>query len=339
MKAETDIMLRGLIWGFLLLLACTLPARAESFEFTSRTYAGFYQLLRGEASGEVTIKAALALPASSGPHPVLVVAHSCDGWSGAGHGEALILEAARSAGYATLVYDSFVPRAWSNVCSGGAGAAGSPSLISDAFAALEALAKDDRIRKDAIFIAGASMGGMTSWFTALEPLRRRLVSGDLRFAGHSSFYPSGEHGFMADKVFAGGPVLVMFGLDDDWTPPRRARLMVERQMSYSKVPPPDIRLIDYENARHGWLNVQMQGVKQLPSASSRLNCPLIFMGQSLAANHLIWVDGREMDVAPSDMKSHLATCAMPGVTIEGSREATNKSLSEMIGLMNRIAGK
>jgi dienelactone hydrolase len=339
MRARADTVSRGLFSGCLLLLTWAFPALAEPFEFPSRTYNGFYQLLKGDASGEVTIKAALEIPAAPGPHAVLVVAHSCAGWSGAGHGENLILEAARAAGYATLVYDSFVPRGWSNVCSGTAGAAGSPSLITDAFSALEALAKDDRIRKDMIFIAGASMGGMTSWFTAIEPLRRRLVTGDLRFAGHSSFYPSGEHGFVADKVFAGGAVLVMFGLDDDWTPPKRARLMVERQMRYSKAPLPDIRLIDYENARHGWLNVQMQGVKQLPSASSRLNCPLIFMGQDLPANHLIWADGREMDVAPSDMKSHLATCAMPGVTIEGSREATRKSLSEMIGLMNRIAGK
>ncbi|TAN50627.1 MAG: hypothetical protein EPN26_09885 [Rhodospirillales bacterium] len=327
-------------WGLLFLLsAFTQPVLAEPFEFTSRTYGGFPQLLRGEVQAEVTLKAILEIPPGPGPHAALVVAHSCAGWGGIGHGEKMILDAAREAGYATLIHDSFGPRGWKNVCSGEAGTAGNPSVIADAFAALEALSKDPRIKKDAIFIAGASMGGMTAWFAALEPLRQRLVTGGARFAGHSAFYPAGGNGFIADKVFTGGPVVVMFGLDDDWTPPKRVRLMMERQMAFAKEPQPEIRFVDYAGARHGWLNVQMQDVKFLPKASSQLNCPLIFTGQGAAFSRLIWADGREMDVAPTDVRKYMADCAIPGVTMQGHVDVTRKSLDEMIALMNRVDRK
>ena len=323
----------------LLFLAMAAVAKAEPLEFPSRTYGGFPQLMKGEPSGDVVIKAILDFPPGPGPHPALVVAHSCAGLNASGHGERAIIETASKAGFATLAYDSFDLRGWQNVCTGSAGTAGSPSVIADAFAALQALAKDGRIRKDAIFVAGASMGGMTAWFTALEPLRQRLVVGDLRFAGHSAFYPAGENGFIADKVFAGGPILVMFGLDDDWTPPKRVRLLMKSQLAYSKEPPPEIRFVDYEGARHGWLNVQMRTVKYLPSASSRLHCPLVFTGQGLAANHLIWVDGREADAQPSEMKQHLSGCAVPGVNIEGSVSVTEKSLAEMTAFMKQVLGR
>ncbi|CAA6606244.1 exported hypothetical protein [Rhodospirillaceae bacterium LM-1] len=330
--------MRNLLLACLFILLPGLSASAETFEFTSRTYAGMPQIQKGEPTNEIVIKGILDVPSGSGPHPALVVAHSCGGWTASGRGEQLILDAAKQAGYATLVYDSFDPRGWQNVCSGTAGAAGTPSLIADAFTALNALSKDSRIRKDAIFIAGASMGGMTSWFAALEPLRRRQVEGDLRFSGHISFYPSGDHGFIADKVFAGGPILVMFGLDDDWTPPKRVRLMMERQKAYSKEAPPEIRFVEYENARHGWLNLDVRSVKYLSMASSRLNCPLVYYGGA-SSNHLIWVDGREMDVPFSETGKHLAGCASSGVTMEGNAAITAKSLAEMVSHMNRLLGR
>jgi dienelactone hydrolase len=318
-------------------LAIVGNAKAEQLEFASRSYAGMPQLLRGEAGAEITIKGILHVPAGSGPHPALVVAHSCAGWTASGHGEEKIIEAAEKAGFATLVYDSFDPRNWQNVCAGSAGPAGTPSVVADAFAALQALGKDERIQKDAIFVAGASMGGMTAWYTSLEPLRRKVVQGDARFAGHISFYPSGDHGVIADKVFAGGPVLVMFGLQDDWTPPKRVRLMMERQKAYSKQPLPEIRYVDYEGARHGWLNVGIFSAKYLPSASSRLNCPLIYYGGA-ESNHMIWVDGREMDVPFAESGKHLNGCATPGVTIEGSSSVTTKSLAEMTAFMKQVLG-
>lgn len=331
------MMIRSLM--ILCLLASIVPAaKAEPFDFASRTYAGMPQLLRGEAGAEITVKGILQVPDGSVPHPALVVAHSCGGWTASGHGETKIIEAARKAGFATLVYDSFDPRNWQNVCAGTTGPAGTPSVVADAFAALSALAKDSRIKKDAIFIAGASMGGMTSWYTALEPLRKKLVSGDIRFAGHSSFYPSGDHGVIADKAFAGGPVLVMFGLQDDWTPPKRLRLMMERQIGFSKEPAPEIRFVDYEEARHGWLNVEIRSSKYLPMASSRLNCPLVFYGKS-DTNHLVWVDGREMDVPFSETVKHLTGCNTSGVTMEGSVSTTEKSLAEMTAFMKRVLGQ
>jgi len=143
-------------WAFLFLFsAFTQPVLAEPFEFASRTYGGFPQLMRGEVQAEISLKAILEVPPGPGPHAALVVAHSCAGWGGVGHGEKMILDAAREAGYATLIHDSFGPRGWKSVCTGEAGTAGNPSVIADAFAALEELSKDPRIKKDAIFIAGA----------------------------------------------------------------------------------------------------------------------------------------------------------------------------------------
>ncbi|MBF0269698.1 MAG: dienelactone hydrolase family protein [Alphaproteobacteria bacterium] len=331
------MMMRFLL-AFCLFASLSSAVLAEPFEFSSRTYAGFGQLLRQETSGEVSIKAILDVPPGTGPHPVLVVAHSCAGLNASGHGEKLIRDAAREAGFATLLYDSFDPRNWQNVCTGSAGPAGTPSVIADAFAALDALSADGRFRKEGIFIAGASMGGMTSWFSALEPLRNRLVKSNARYAGHSAFYPSGDHGFIADKVFAGGDVLVMFGQDDDWTPPKRVRLMMERQKSYSKVETPEIRFVDYEGARHGWLNVDIRNAKNLPMASTRLNCPIIYYQLSDTV-HLLWVDGREMEAPIAALGKHLSGCAVPGVTIEGNMAVTAKSLAEMTSFMKRVLGK
>ncbi|MCC7168270.1 MAG: dienelactone hydrolase family protein [Rhodospirillales bacterium] len=331
--------MRRFLFALALLLSPVLASAqsTQPIDLASATYENYGLLARGQAKGPVTIKATLELPAGEGPFGAVVVSHSCGGWIDSGKSEKTILDAFLKAGWATLIYDSFVVRDWRNVCAGAAGAAGGPSMIADAYAALAALAQHPKIRPDRIVNAGASMGGMTAHDTAFDLYRQRLAP-QARFAAHIAYYPAVGTGFARPDAYSGAPILMLLGGADDWTPAARTLRFLDLQKRYAGQVP-EIAVITYPDAQHAWLNLGMAGRVRNNAGRNAQACPLTFLtgGPDML---LVLADGSERRAQSRDaIMSHFGSCWTYGVTMEASDDVTRQSLADSFAFLERVLGK
>ncbi len=162
----------------------------EVIEYKSGTPAGFRQFTtRNYAIDSVTIKAFLTLPDHvQGQVPAMVVVHGSGGVTDSREGE--WARRLKEIGVAALVIDSFGPRGISETATDQSKLSFSVN-VADALNALKALASDPRIDKNRIGIIGFSKGGSVALVTALEVVRKSIITDSLMFAIHVSLYPAG----------------------------------------------------------------------------------------------------------------------------------------------------
>jgi dienelactone hydrolase len=265
-------------------------ATTENLMFRSATYSSFRQLLkREEPSARVEVHATLSLPAaSSGPVPAVVLIHTLAGYRD--QNEGWQASALREVGFATLTYDSFAARGMGDLVV--AALRGPPpyaSALSDAFAALSALARDPRIDPQHIAILGFSFGGEVAHDTAFERLRATLAGGELRFAAHVAYYPAGVYGVVAaSNAYTGAPVLMMVG-GDDTLPVAKA----EAYLAYARGSgyPAPVELLSYADAKHGWTDPGLGAAREYPYLASTRDCPFALITPNRGLELL--VDGQE----------------------------------------------
>jgi dienelactone hydrolase len=206
------ILAAGIAWG-----TTARGEAASTVAFRSSTYNDFRQLIAGTPYREVVVRARLALPDEAGQsHPAVIVVHGLGGYRDAHEGA--IAAELRSAGFATLTYDSFAARGTT-----GAALSATPGYlpigVADAYAALRLLSRDPRIDGARIAIIGFSFGGDVAHITAFEAVRAALGSDAPRFAAHVAFYPGGNFGAVAaPRTYTGAPVLMLLGGSDDNLP-------------------------------------------------------------------------------------------------------------------------
>ncbi len=154
----------------------------------------------------------IALPAGSGPHPAVLIAHNWAGQSDADNGIADRLAAMGYAGIAIDVYGKGVrgDLQGDNSALMGVWTADRAALRRRLLAAVTAAVADPRVDASRIAFVGYCFGGLC----ALDVAR----SGDGRVKGAVSF-----HGVYAPAGLAPEPisakVLVLHGWDDPMTPP------------------------------------------------------------------------------------------------------------------------
>lgn len=202
-------------------VASLADSRAGRIEFASATPSGPTELVRRTyASAGTIVVGTLTLPPNAGPGmPAMVIAHGSGGIL-PGREDAW---AARLSGLgiATFVVDSFTPRGLTSTARDQSRLSTMANLA-DALAALRLLATHPRIDPGRIGVMGFSRGGQVALYSALEPLRRGMVDGDLRFAAHVALYPSCSIPYRAEQV-SRAPVLMLLGGADDYTPPAACR--------------------------------------------------------------------------------------------------------------------
>lgn len=123
------------------------------------------------------------------------------------------LEMYRGMGYATFELHSFNSR---NVNStvGDQISVTTAMMILDAYKAMEALAKDERLDMAAVAITGWSLGGGVALFAAWEPLIS-AIGVEPRFSAHLSIYPP----CLVDMDlidFSNAPIHILIGELDNW---------------------------------------------------------------------------------------------------------------------------
>ena len=93
-------------------------------------------------------------------------------------------------------------------------------FVADAYAGLRFLAARPEIDRAHVALAGFSYGGMSTMYALYAQMADRLVTRDLRFAGHVSFYGPCIARF-DDSRTTGAPLLMLYGADDELIRPDR----------------------------------------------------------------------------------------------------------------------
>ncbi len=159
----------------------------------------------------------LTRPAGAGPHPAVVLLHGCEGMAPY---QARWAERIAGWGYLALQVDSYGPRRIENTC-GDYHRMSDTGQELDAFGALAYLSGRADVIADRIALLGWSSGASALLLVLDERQIQTLFPRNFRAA--VAFYP---HCFAANGPFV-GPVQVLIGGADDWTPARRCRRMAE----------------------------------------------------------------------------------------------------------------
>lgn len=278
---------------------------SETVQLHSASYADFRQVLRHDPPpAPAIVTATLTFPdAAAERYPAVVVVHTFGGYQEANEG--WYAAQLRTAGFATLTYDSFAARGMSDA-SMLAARQGPPmaSGVADAYAALDMLARHPRIDADRIAIVGFSFGGEIAHLTAFERLHRALAPGQRRFAAHVAYYPGGNYGTAAEGgAYTGAPILLLLGEKDDNLPVAKATeyLAYARAAGY----PAPIEVLTYPGAYHAWTVSTLGGARFYPQYPSARQCPLILFG---AGRPTFLLGGKE---APLDLDA-LERCRQAG---------------------------
>jgi len=154
----------------------------------------------------------LAKPEGAGPFPAVIGLHGCAGMPGTTQRK--LVDELVGWGYVILLVDSFATRGIEPACAGGfLDVAG--TRRSDAYGALDFLARQNFVDPQRVAAVGFSQGGWVTLLVAEANSFELFVrSSNLRFRAVVAFYP-------LCKAVVGRlviPTLILIGALDQWTP-------------------------------------------------------------------------------------------------------------------------
>jgi dienelactone hydrolase len=304
-------------------VATLADGRTGKIEFESITPAGFYPLMQRSPSPKATISGALTLPPGEAKVPAMVVAHGSGGVSSGREGR--WATRLNDLGIAAFVVDSFGPRGINETATN-QGQLSPAANVADAFAALKLLATHPRIDAARIGIVGFSRGGQVAIYTALEPLRRGVIDGDLRFAVHVPFYPPCNTLFVSDRI-TGAPIRFMLGGADDYTPAS----LCPRYVDWFRSMGAAADSILYEDAHHAFDGTaRVQFINNLQTAR---NCDARY---HIERGELQRFDTGEVLRGNEPIAAYYRGCIGRGATIGGNYQATQKAAADLAAYLKRI---
>lgn len=211
------------------------------------------------------LQAWYATPSGSGPFPVIILAHGCNGlnpdyeksdWTHQNSWASLM----RGWGYATLIVDSFTARGYPNgVCSNSNLLDGADHAL-DMYAAATVLARTPGVNPQKIGIFGSSHGANATEFAvtanrfSTRSAFNALTAAGGKIAAGASLYP------ICDPVGSAtyfAPLFVAAGSDDNWDSPAVCKSLTNYPANANT--PVDLsgygallRIIVYQNATHAF---------------------------------------------------------------------------------------
>jgi dienelactone hydrolase len=208
----------------------------------SQIYSDDWYIRPRKISGE------LNLPPGDGPFAAVILYH------GHYHPDDLtpwfnkLVPRLLEANIATFVIDSFTGRkitstAFSHMRLSRA------ARLTDAFQALNMLAKLDEIDEDKIGITGYSVGGTTAMLAANRRLNETSLARGRSFAALMPVYPSCQSRFRSPEML-GAPMLMLLAQDDNYSSSEYCEEFAQEATTAGY----DVQIIKYEGAQHGWVN-------------------------------------------------------------------------------------
>jgi dienelactone hydrolase len=251
-------------------------------------------------AGPVTLAGELAFPSGSGPFPLMVIAHGCNGVGNAETGWASVLQ---EWGYATFIMDSFTGRGLDEVCTNAAALIGL-QRIPDAYGALRRLAKHPRLDVRRAALMGFSHGGILTLGASTAWARQTFAQpGDPAFRAFFPFYPYCNPDY-PERHKISAPLRIHTGQLDDWTPAAPCSRLVESLKASGQ----DAGIEVYPGAHHSFDDVELP-VMRLPNADNGATCSFKFASI----------------LGPYASPEERARCLRKGATIGGNRAATEKA--------------
>jgi dienelactone hydrolase len=193
------------------------------------------------AKASLDLSGKLYRPDGGGPFPAIVLMHACGGVEPVQHQVAALL---RESGYVALVVDSFSRRYVSTVCDDVDRK--SPTYrerVDDALAAQRYLSSLAFVDSSHIGLVGWSHGGITALITWAS--RNFVEFKPAPFAAIAAYYP---YCFKTDALSASGPLLILIGESDDWTPAALCKDFVKNATAHHF----DASLTIYPGATHAF---------------------------------------------------------------------------------------
>jgi dienelactone hydrolase len=302
-------------------------ARAQQkISIPSVTPASLTALLHRETT-PTTVTGELYLPPkATGPLPALVLMHGSGGLEGP-TGTNIRKWAGTFAGWgvAALVVDSFGPRGIKETGSNQGQLSGAAD-DADALAALKVLAADPRIDKNRIGVVGWSRGGTAALSTALEPVRKSVITDDLKFALHVVFYGSAtiQYRGRTDK----SPMLFLHGEADNYVIIGPTREFADWAQTQGNL----VTFISYPKAFHDF-DVQGQFQGFLKTLESSAKCDLVTdlsNGHTLRMNHL-----DNPTVTPDGVRAYLKSCVGHGASLGYNAAARADAVEKIHGFLKQ----
>jgi len=198
------------------------------------------------------IRGWLATPSGKGPHPGVVMMHSCFGPTTepdklAKH-DASWVDILTKAGYVVLVADSYTPRGQGSLCK----VRDRPVLARaqrpwDAIGALQFLQERSDVKADRIALMGWSNGAISLLWTVRKGASAATVLDGPDFRAAVGFYPYCKDIHSKIPNYKPRmPVLLQIGTKDDWTLPEPCQALVSGARSRGA----DIAIDLYDGAFH-----------------------------------------------------------------------------------------
>ena len=180
----------------------------------------------GDGAGGVQIPIEVLRPEGAGPFPAVVVLHACNGANGVVTHQ--WMKRLVEQGYVVALPDSFTPRGYpTGVCGNGNDVR--PELRrADAYLALHQLEVRADVQAAHIGLIGFSHGGwsvLTTMARDTGPLPSGAQHG---FAAAVALYPFCEQRYQFRTYEPVGPLLILAGALDDWTPAAPCESLAER---------------------------------------------------------------------------------------------------------------
>lgn len=203
------------------------------------------------AEGTV-IRGWLATPSGKGPHPGVVMLHSCFGPATksdelATHDSAWV-NVLTKAGYVVLVADSYTPRGQGSLCQ----VRDRPVLARaqrpwDAIGALQFLQERSDVKADRIALMGWSNGAISLLWTIRKDASAATALDGPDFRAAVGFYPyCNDIQRQIPDYRPRASILLQIGANDDWTLPEPCRLLVSGTQSRGG----DMTIDIYDGAFH-----------------------------------------------------------------------------------------
>ena len=335
-------MLRTLLLGLALALAAAGPARAMSITsdkppattladgrsgiiaFEALTPKGSRELVERSVADKSIIAGLLKLPEGAhGPVPAMVIVH---GSGGVQPGEWAWANRINALGIASFVIDNFTGRGVTETETDPFRL--SPTAdVAGALAALRLLATHPGIDPKRIGVMGFSRGGIVALDTALEPFRRGVIDGDLRFAVHIPFYPDCDVNYVSAHL-DGSPILMLLGGKDDYTPAAPCVTYADALRAKGA----QVSVVVYPNAYHAFDRDFPLQYHQLDPSGRDCHGTI-----DLDAGAFTMFRG-DIRLTGTDAVRELRLCITTGVNYGGDPEGREKSPEEVAAFLKTAFG-
>lgn len=243
--------------GFVLSVAGTLVGAAPTAQAAS---AGLHveEIVRfpsqdADVTGgaPTTLQGRLLRPSGSGPHPAVVLLHGCSGlYAKSGRVSSRHVWWATTLqrqGYEVLMVDSFGPRGIEQVCTlKQRSVRASVERKRDAWGALAYLRGRPEVDKERIAVMGWSQGGGTA-LAAFGATDEGPTANGGGFRAAIAFYPGCGSALRDEDWQPDGPLLLLVGEKDDWTPAKTCVELTKRDSVKDRT-----ELVVYPDAYHGF---------------------------------------------------------------------------------------